>query len=151
MVVSMEIRIATAADVDALAVLKQLWSPPAQPPTEASREEFATTLGTWMQANNATCMVADLDGELVGMAWLIVFERVPNPDARRRLGGDIQSVYVIAEHRGQGVGRRLVQALCALADERGVARVTVHSGTRTTGFYERLGFQHSGVLLQRER
>lgn len=45
------------------------------------------------------------------MAWLMFTERVPGPAQQRRRFGDVQSVYVVPEVRGRGIGAALVQAL----------------------------------------
>jgi N-acetylglutamate synthase-like GNAT family acetyltransferase len=49
-----------------------------------------------------------------------------------------------------GIGEQLVRTLCAAADELGIPRLTVHSSHRAVALYERVGFEHSGVLLQRD-
>lgn len=148
-----EIRFATADDADALGALRHVWSPPEGPPAStASRNEFAAHLGQWMRAraDNLVCVVAEADAELVGMAWLVIFERVPNPGQRRRLNGDVQSVFVDPEYRGHGLGYRLVRSLCEAADTRGLVKVTVHSSEKALTLYERLGFRVSGRLLERD-
>lgn len=129
------------------------WSPPEwPPPTAASRDDFAAHLGEWMRAqgDNLICAIAETQGRLVGMAWLVIFERVPNPGQRRRLNGDLQSVYVDPEYRGQELGYRLLRVLCHAADERGLVKLTVFSNERATTLYERLGFRDSGLLLERD-
>lgn len=147
----MEIRVATPADIGALAALRFRWSPPAMTETVASQAGFARELTEWMQSHDVVCAVADLDGELVGMAWLVAYERVPNPDDSRRLSGDLQSVFVVPERRNQGIGELLVRFACSLADERGIGKLTVDANERAAPFYLRLGFRRSGVLLQRPR
>lgn len=102
------------------------------------------------RGDTSVCVVAEDEGELIGVAWLVIFERVPTPDEKRRLSGDIQSVYVEPGHRGRGIGQHLVRVVCSIADERGIPRLTVHSSRRAVPIYERVGFQHSDVLLQRE-
>lgn len=99
----------------------------------------------------SVCKLAVLEGELVGMAWLAVFDRVPNPGALHRLSGDVQSVFVVPEHRGRGLGRRLMEAICDTADDLGIRKLTVDANDAALPFYHRLGFTHSHVLLQRER
>jgi ribosomal protein S18 acetylase RimI-like enzyme len=85
------------------------------------------------------------------MAWLVVIERVPNLDEWHRLSAEIQSVYVTADLRGSGIGRRMIDELFAETDRRAVGRVSVHSGRRAIEFYERLGFAGSPQLMARER
>ena len=148
-----EIRFATADDAAALGALRHEWAPPEwPPPTAESRDEFAAYLAAWMRerGDRLVCVVAEDDGVLVGMAWLVIFQRVPNPGQRRRLNGDVQSVYVEPDFRGQGLGYRLMRAICDAADERGLVKVSVYSSDRALTLYQRLGFRDSGVLLERD-
>lgn len=82
------------------------------------------------------------------MAWLATTPRVPTPVALRRATGDVQSVFVVPEHRNSGVGSRLIEAVLALARELGLERVTVHSRIRAVAVYERAGFAVSPRLLR---
>ncbi|MFJ3406704.1 GNAT family N-acetyltransferase [Promicromonospora sp. NPDC090134] len=145
------IRTATLADAPALSALRWRWAQPGRTPGEDEAREFAAALGRWMvaQGERSVCQVADLDGDLVGMAWLAVFERVPNPGDVVRRSGDVQSVFVVPEHQGRGIGRRLVGSLCAAADDLGVRKLTVDSRDSVMPFYERLGFSARNTLMQR--
>ncbi|MEV0889798.1 GNAT family N-acetyltransferase [Promicromonospora sp. NPDC050262] len=145
------IRTATLADAPALSALRWRWAQPSRTPGEGEAREFAAALEGWMRAqgDRSVCQVADLDGDLVGMAWLAVFERVPNPGDTVRRNGDVQSVFVVPEHQGRGIGRRLVEALCAAADDLGVRKLTLDSREAVMPFYERLGFSTRTTLMQR--
>ena len=122
-------------------------------PSTGSFEGFVADLATWMsdRSDSLICFVAQERELLVGMAWLVIYERVPNPDERVRLSGDLQSVYVIPEFRGRGVGAALVMATCDAADRRGLAKITVDSSDLAMPLYRRLGFADSQRVLQRPR
>jgi ribosomal protein S18 acetylase RimI-like enzyme len=79
-----------------------------------------------------------------------VSERVPDIGDRRRKKGDLQSVYVVPAKRGHGIGVAIVRALCAEADQRGIARLTVHSRTPAIDLYEAAGFRQAATLLYRD-
>ena len=83
------------------------------------------------------------------MAWVALLVRVPRPGDTARRSADIQSVFVVPEHRDKGIGSSLVQAATEHAMRLGASRVTVHSGRRAVPVYERLGFASSPQLLQR--
>jgi GNAT superfamily N-acetyltransferase len=147
------IRMATAADAASLAALKTESAHPEVPPTQEQQDAFATALSNWMlqQGDDLVCVLAEAGGATVGMAWMVVFERVPDPHDVNRRTADVQSVWVAEQLRNGGVGARMIDALTAEADRRGIPRVQVHSGHRAVQFYLRNGFAHSEQLLQRER
>ncbi|WP_442935038.1 GNAT family N-acetyltransferase [Micromonospora sp. CPCC 205558] len=121
-------------------------------PSRQSVDAFAGDLAQWWAGNQHShvAFVARLLGsEIVGMAWVALLPRVPRPGATTRLSADIQSVFVMPEHRGQGIGSALVEAASEYATRLGSLRVTAHSGRKAVPVYERLGFESSRQLLQR--
>ncbi|MFD2023989.1 GNAT family N-acetyltransferase [Promicromonospora aerolata] len=145
------IRTATPDDARALSALRWRWAVPDRPPSAAEAQEFAGALRQWMEerGDRSVCTIAVLDAELVGMAWLAVFERAPNPGDLVRRSGDVQSVFVLPEHQGRGIGRRLMEAVCATADALGVRKLTLDARETAVPFYERLGFSARNTLMQR--
>ena len=103
----------------------------------------------WVVAHAETHLpfVAEIDGYVIGAAWLLVAERVPGGESLDRWYGDIQSVMVREEYRSRGVGGALMAAILAEARTRGLLHVTVHSGRRAVDFYLRNGFSHHRQLL----
>lgn len=140
----MEVRRATPEDAPALAALRVAWGDEGG----VVREGFATMFEEWARGTDHTGFVAVEGGEVVGMAWLAMLERPPSPERGTRVGGDVQSVYVRASHRGRGIGSELTRAVVDEARRRGAQRVTVQSSTRAVPVYERLGFASSPKLLQ---
>ncbi|MGX9899554.1 N-acetyltransferase family protein [Arthrobacter sp. SA17] len=147
----MIVRSAQPEDVARLAALKEAWALLPRPVPESELREFAEDLAAWIrsQGQSLECHVAEIDGELVGMAWLVLFERVPDIHDRTRLTGDIQSVYVLPKHRQQGIGSALVRSLIDAADERGVPRVTVSANAAAAEMYSAAGFVTAPYLLER--
>jgi GNAT superfamily N-acetyltransferase len=143
----------TQRDVRAVAELKEQWAALPGPASPEQRRRFAEILGRWIDRQGASLIarVADHQGELVGMAWLVAFERVPNIDQTVRLTGDIQSVYVAPAYRGAGVGRALVASLLEAADARGIERITVSANHAAAPLYVQLGFRSDDLLLERRR
>jgi GNAT superfamily N-acetyltransferase len=125
------------ADVAALAELRDI-----------DPDDFGTFAG-WVTANAESHLpfVAEIDGYVVGAAWLLVAERVPGNGSPARWYGDVQSVMVREEHRHRGVGAALMAAILTEARRRGLLHVTVHSGRRAVDFYLRTGFSHHRQLL----
>jgi GNAT superfamily N-acetyltransferase len=146
-----EIRGPRPDELRALARLKIEWADIEPRPNKAGEWAYADDLAAWMDrmGDRALCRVAVSGGELVGMAWLVVFERVPDFTDRKRRTGDVQSVYVVPTRRGHGVARLLIAAICAEADRRGIPRLTVHSSTPAVALYEDAGFTNAPTLLSR--
>jgi GNAT superfamily N-acetyltransferase len=94
-------------------------------------------------------LVAELDGEVVGVCQLIVFRHFQR---RGGLCAEIESVHVHPSHRSQGIGGALVEATIERARAAGCYRVQLTSNNQRVDahrFYERLGFtpSHQGFKL----
>ena len=146
------VRMAEQSDLTDLAALRWVWSPPADPDDREALRQFTEFLAGWMTTHrdDVLCALGLAEGRLIGMAWLAIYERVPNPGNRQRRTGDLQSVFVLPQHRGQGTGRRLVSRLCAAADDLGITSITVRSNATAQEFYQRLGFARPELLLERQ-
>jgi GNAT superfamily N-acetyltransferase len=131
------VRRASVADVAMLAELRDI-----------DQDKLGAYAG-WVAAHAETHLpfVAEIDGYVVGAAWLLVAERVPGNESLDRWYGDIQSVMVRKEHRNRGIGSALMAAILTEARTRGLLHVTVHSGRRAVDFYLRNGFSHHRQLL----
>jgi len=91
-------------------------------------------------AGGALCLVAQLGGKLVGFAILNPYF----PAANLTQGLFLKELYVAADARAAGVGERLIEAIRALAKERGDTRVIWTTGEGNAGsqrFYDRLGMR----------
>lgn len=146
----MDVRVARVDDLPGAGALRWRWVADRGVAPPRDREQFIEDFVAWAQENAAShqCYVAVVEGTVAGMAWLARLSRVPSPSAGRRLSGDVQSVYVLPEHRGRGLGRQLVAAVLAAARLEGMERVTVHSSEEAVRTYRLSGFVGSPVLLQ---
>lgn len=147
----MDIGIAERADLGQLAQLLWLHATADQQAAQ-SVASFAVDLDTWWADHHDShlAFVARPSGsEVVGMAWLALLPRVPRPGGTTRRSADVQSVFVLPEHRGRRIGSALVQAAADHALSLGADRVTVHSGRKAVPVYERLGFASSRRLMQK--
>jgi len=145
------IRRATIDDGPALAALRWAWHHEGHPDAAETFEEFAANYGAWWASdeNSHRAVVAESNGQLVGMGFLAVLVRVPDVDHRRRVDGDIQSVYVEPNLRDAGVGSDIVRELIKVAYEVGCEKVTVQSSTRARSLYGREGFEVPTRLMAR--
>lgn len=93
--------------------------------------------------------VLRVDGRVAGMANALI--TVSTAEGGRVLL--LEDVIVRSEHRGGGLGRRLVEHVLAWAREQGMTRVTLladRDNHAALDFYRRLGFEHSNMLVLRK-
>lgn len=77
---------------------------------------------------------------------VVVFSEDGSALATGRLlpDGRVGRMAVLASHRGKGLGAKILQAIIALAKERGQTRLYLHAQVRALPFYERAGFVAEG-------
>jgi len=144
------VRRATVADAAALAGLRWRLVTEEGDYSGTDRAGYLAFFADWLADHQESHLpfLASEDGQPVGMAWLMVAERVPTPRGRRRLSGDVQSVYVVPELRDGGVGAVLLEAVLAEARRLDLEHVTVHSSDRAVPFYQRVGFGYDRTWLR---
>ncbi len=146
------VRMATEDDVPALAILRWRWHAEGTTDGGPDRDDFTESFTEWFRDHRSThlAFVAVVDGDLVGVAWLMIAERVPGPTRRRRRCGDVQSVHVVPERRNRGIGASLLAALLRHARTLELEHVTVHSSPRAVPVYRRAGFENDQQWLRWE-
>jgi RimJ/RimL family protein N-acetyltransferase len=90
---------------------------------------------------NAVLLLAEKAGEIVGE---VGFQGRTLPQ-ERHVG--TFGIAVARDHRGQGIGTALIEALIAWAPQRGITRIEGEAfsvNERAMGLYKRLGFQEEG-------
>jgi GNAT superfamily N-acetyltransferase len=112
-------------------------------------DRFRAEFADWISEHEYSHIpyLVEVGGCTVGMAWLAIIERIPGPQIWKRLSGHIQSVYVLAEHRDNGLGSLLIEELIEGARREGLNYLLVHPSPRSFPFYRRLGFTGEGSLL----
>jgi GNAT superfamily N-acetyltransferase len=149
------VRTATADDVATIAALRTAWTAE-QAGEEIDDDGFFATFGEWFarESDQRVTWIADTDDRPVGMLNMLVFTRMPRPrradETRPTQWGYIANVFVDADQRNAGVGRRLLDAATAYADEHGFARIVLSPSERSVPFYQRAGFVPATSLLIKE-
>jgi GNAT superfamily N-acetyltransferase len=119
-------------------------APDRERPDAADMEPYVAALHEIDDGDGAVLM-AELDGEVIGVCQLIVFRHLQSRGGRC---AEIESVHVHPDHRGKGVGGALVRAAISRARVLGCYRVQLTSNTVREDahrFYQRLGFVPSHV------
>ena len=115
-------------------------------------EGFEARFADWYERESArrVTWLAEVSGEPVGMMNLAVFERMPRPGRDPGSWGYLSNAFVLAAHRDQGIGSRLLRALVGYADDHGYVRVVLSPSRRSVPFYGRFGFvADSGLIVRR--
>jgi GNAT superfamily N-acetyltransferase len=120
---------------------------PGGPPSREDQDDLGPYRAALEEvgARGGTVLVAELDGEIVGVCQLIVFRHL---QARGGLCAEVESVHVLPRLRSRGVGAALMGEAIARARALGCYRVQLTSNVARADahrFYERLGFAPSHV------
>ncbi|QLH83377.1 GNAT family N-acetyltransferase [Halosimplex pelagicum] len=62
--------------------------------------------------------------------------------------GKVERVAVVADRRGEGLGRALMDRLEATAADRGIDRLVMHAQTHVEAFYRRLGYETTSDVFE---
>jgi GNAT superfamily N-acetyltransferase len=110
-------------------------------------DEVADKYRRAMDRPDAQVLVAEDDGEVVGMAYAEI--QVPSRFSDER-ALELSGVMVRSGHRGKGVGRALVEEAARFAEERSVGWIelkTFAPNEEAMGFWRALGFHPRVVQL----
>ena len=109
---------------------------------QSALEEISATPGT-------DVLVAEIDGEVVGMCQLITFRHLQEQGGRC---AEIESMHVDEGHRSSGIGGALLEAAVERAAAAGCYRIQLTSNTRRQAahrFYLRHRFAASHLGFKR--
>jgi len=93
--------------------------------------------------------VLRVDGKVAGMANALI--TVSTAQGTRVLL--LEDVIVSRTYRGAGIGRQLVEHVCAWAKAEGITRVTLladKGNAKALAFYGRLNFEESAMVVRRK-
>lgn len=106
---------------------------------EVTIRDVCERIGAIENDKQAVAYVATVDGTVVG--WIQAHDRRLLQYPRvLEIGG----IAISGEYRGEGIGRRLIEAVSAWGRARGHSWLFVRSGAQRTGthhFYESVGFE----------
>ena len=137
---SISIRPATAADIDTiLHFIRSLAAFEREPDAVKTTPEDLLRDGFGSQPRFET-LIAEMDGAPVGFA--LFFSTYSTWEGRA--GIHLEDIFVEESARKYGIGRQLMQALAAIAIQRGYARLELQvlDWNPAREFYHRLGLEH---------
>ena len=106
---------------------------------EASREYF--------ESGDGATVLAFEDGHAVACASLSFIEVMPTYDHPTGKRAHLMNVYTAPSHRRQGLARKMVLMLTALALSRGVTEISLDSTESGRAFYESLRFGANNAAM----
>ena len=116
-----------------------------------TEKSYSAFLGSQLDEPNIVILVAERDGELLGYTYA----GVEGNDymALRGPAGVLYDIVVDPAHRGQGIGRMLLDATLDALKARGVPRVvlsTAEGNTTAQHLFARAGFRRTMIEMTRE-
>ena len=119
--------------------------------TPRTEQGYASFLGTQLEDPSVVILVAERDGDVFGYTYGGVesFDYM----SLRGPAGVLHDIVVDPAHRGQGVGRMLLDATLAVLEARGAPRVVLSTAERNEPaqrLFARAGFRRTMVEMTRE-
>ena len=119
--------------------------------TSRTESAYGSFLGTQLAESNIVILVAERDGEVIGYTYA----GVEGPDymSLRGPAGALYDIVVDPAHRGQGVGRMLLDATLDTLKARGAPQVVLSTAERNTiaqRLFEHAGFRRTMIEMTRE-
>jgi ribosomal protein S18 acetylase RimI-like enzyme len=121
------------------------------PATPATEKGYGSFLGTQLDDPDIIVLVGERDGKVIGYTYA----GVEGTDymALRGPAGVVYDIVVDPAHRGQGVGRKLLDATIDELKARGVPRVvlsTAEPNSTAQRLFDRAGFRRTMIEMTRE-
>jgi GNAT superfamily N-acetyltransferase len=151
--VEITVRVATAADVDALARLRWQMTDEegdVREPLVDFERRFREAVERFEDSGTWTVWVADAGDGIVGCLWLKRIERVPRPNRDALTMGYVTNVYVEPGWRNRGIGSGLLAAVREVAERERLAELFVWPSERAVTLYRRAGYVPSRELHELE-
>ena len=104
-------------------------------------DAFRDRLRTWLTTGEVRGVVTEAEGRIVAGALLQLKEALPNPLTPQAVRGYLFNVYTEPEFRGQGLARRMTEALLEIARAQGIGMVELHASKDAEALYRSMGFE----------
>ena len=146
------VRLASTADALTLARLRYEFRSSFHDTVE-DELSFVERCTAWMQEqlrrnSHWRCWIAEWQHTPVGNIWVQLVEKIPNPLAESESYLYLTNFYVREEHRGKGIGSRLLSEALACSTSQNAQMVILWPTEQSKPFYERNGFAQARDVMQ---
>jgi len=138
----------SSSDLDDLIALRLAWKPAVNDDEAAG---LADEMRAWWETNGAgrqAWVARTADGIPIGMANAAIFERMPVPGTGSARWIYVANVFVLPEHRRQGIAVGLMDAIVEWARAQGMVRIVLAPSEMSIPFYASLGFRPADDLMR---
>ena len=141
----MDIRIATAEDIDDLIKVRLAFVEAFRPLSEADKDNITTQLRSYFPEQIANeklfCFLGYVDGDIASVAFMLLTLYPANWVLRTGRMGLVLNVYTFDAHRRQGYGKQIIDAVLEKARELGLDGIDLEATTMGRVLYEQAGFE----------
>jgi GNAT superfamily N-acetyltransferase len=139
------LRPATLVDLPALCALRiEFLAEGRDVRPEALSDRMADTTRQFFERTMSSGVIEswliEHEGSAIGLASVVMHDVPPLPEDPRSHEGYVINMYVCPDFRGQGLGRRLLDACLGVAGERGIRRFYLYATESGRPMYESAGF-----------
>lgn len=146
-----DLRIERAWRVDAFAVAALALQMELESPAAVRRPTFITEYAdAWLADfdHRPVWLATEARGAAVGLVQSVLVTKLPRLRGPATSWLHLGQVFVTSDHRGHGVGSRLLAEVQQWARHNGVDRIQLNARPEAQSFYERAGFTASDRLME---
>jgi GNAT superfamily N-acetyltransferase len=141
---TVQFRLAQAADLPALARFRMEQAGSTRGGTHRAIPDFCQSFETFLLERIKTgewlVVIAEINGQLAGCAYLQKIDKLPRPGRLNREYGCI-TLCVRKQYRGHGLRGQLLQEIALLGQSEGLESLVGRANTETHSMYRGIGFQ----------
>lgn len=111
--------------------------------------DFEGRFDEWHRQTQESCVswLATTDAGTVGMLSMFVFPRMPLPERPTGYLAYLSHLFVLPDHRNEGLGRRLLDTALEYARENDVLKILLRPTDQAVTLYHRAGFRTADHYL----